>query len=691
MQVNPATGTYTIASEYRRWSFNGSTGQAWSAVRTSEGRDAVGEYKEVQFQWEDTVPYVGTIQWYADKPVVIFSLTLPKGSAGRPVDFPAFDHVPASMHSFSHGDDVFAPPHFRLIETATPWLFFNDQDEAYLISPASEFMISKLTGDGKNRISSGLNSEIKNLPERFVHRTILVLGQGIGQTWQTWGDTLRELYGRERPAPDDDPVLKYFGYWTDAGADYYYNYDAQLGYAPTLLALRERYRELGIPLGYMQLDSWWYEKTIYDVHGNPTADHKNPALPKGSWNRYGGLMNYQAHSFLFPDGLADFQKKLGLPLVTHNRWVDPHSPYHDRYEIAGYAATDPQFWADIVRYLQESGVSCYEQDWLNCIYDKTTHMAQDPKVGNAFTDGMAMACDAAGLTMQYCMAMPRHFMQGLKYNNLTTIRTSDDRFEPKRWKPFLYTSQLAYAMGVWPWCDVFKSREEGNMILAVLSAGPVGTGDAMGLENKDNIMKACRSDGVLVKPDASILPMDKAYLHDALGQDAPMLAHTYTRHYGLTTSYVFAFAEEKAANLGFGFHPKALGQRGRVAVFDPLSKRVAAIDAAAEFRSELPETRYAYYIVAPVTRSGIAFLGDAGKIAATGKQRIAALRDGSDGLQVRIRFAQGESSVILQGYSEKPVTADKGEVTYDAATCLFTLTLPSGGNDEVSVTVSAHG
>ena len=60
---------------------------------------------------------------------------------------------------------------------------------------------------------------------------------------------------------------------------------------------------------------------------------------------------------------------------------------------------------------------------------------------------MAAACARHGLVMQYCMALPRHFLQGAKYSNLTTIRTSGDRFEPGKWRDFLYTSQLAAAVG----------------------------------------------------------------------------------------------------------------------------------------------------------------------------------------------------------------------------------------------------
>ena len=37
----------------------------------------------------------------------------------------------------------------------------------------------------------------------------------------------------------------------------------------------------------------------------------------------------------------------------------------------------------------------------------------------------------------------------------------------------------------------------------------------MGAENKANLFQAVRADGVIVKPDASIVPLDRSYIADA--------------------------------------------------------------------------------------------------------------------------------------------------------------------------------
>ena len=57
---------------------------------------------------------------------------------------------------------------------------------------------------------------------------------------------------------------------------------------------------------------------------------------------------------------------------------------------------------------------------------------------------MASALQAHDLTMQYCMPLPGYFLQGSRYDNLTTIRTSDDRFNRKPAGMIFFTPR------VWP-------------------------------------------------------------------------------------------------------------------------------------------------------------------------------------------------------------------------------------------------
>jgi hypothetical protein len=99
----------------------------------------------------------------------------------------------------------------------------------------------------------------------------------------------------------------------------------------------------------------------------------------------------------------------------------------------------------------------------------------------------------------------------------------------------------------------------------------------------------------------------------------------------------------------------------------------------------------AYYIVAPIGLSGVAFLGDAEQFVSLGRKRIAALTD--DGtLEATIAFADGEPSRTLHGYSpsEPNITATNGaidSVTYDPSTQLFTVVVSPGADSSAIVDI----
>ena len=688
-------GEYLVRGREPGWTFRGSIGYPIQEATNASGRDAIGEYAELKFRWRGQ--FAGSIRRYDDRPAVLFSVDEPAGANAADTAFPSFDGLPAGLHGFSYSEKNFAPPVFDLEENGTPWLLFDDTANTAVISPAANFLVARMSGDGRTRVASGLNPEIGVLAKPLTHRSLLVLGRGVGRTFEEWGRVLTDLHGRKRPAYDADPTLKYFGYWTDNGADYYYQYDQSLGYCGTLLKLAQRYREEHIAPGYFQLDSWWYQKSTNEPDGRPGKAKKAPELPAGRWNRYGGTMDYTADPDLFPLGLGAFQKELGLPLVVHGRWVDRESPYQKQYKFSGVAPIDPAYWEDRMTYLAANGVDCYEQDWLDRIYFNSD-MARVPGVGDAFTDGMAAASARHGLAMQYCMGLPRHFLQGAKYSNLVTIRTSGDRFEPGKWRAFLYTSQLAAALGIWPWCDVFKSGETGNMIVAVLSAGAVGTGDAMGKEVPENIRLAARADGVLVKPDRPMVPTDETYLREASGDPGAFTAWTRTDHGDHRTLYAFAFAPGKSkepggADISWGFAPRSFGVASAAYAYNVTRKQGMMVPAGGSYRGTLAAGQYAMAIVAPIGPSGIGFLGDEDKIASTGKQRIAEIHESATSLNVTVVAAPGEASIHLLGFADAAPSCSMADgkplpVQYAAPTKLFHVAVPipsAGGQQAVTL------
>lgn len=682
VHVDEATGGYEITLREPAWTFGGTLGVPLKSGSVRKGSDNAGEFQEFAFEWQSgPQPLSGAIRLYAQPASAVFSIRCGAARAQPPPPFPDFTRIPKLPHGFSHRCECFAPPVFRCVEGCTPWLLFDDHANAVIVSPASHFFPASMIGDGQTRIASGFNEGLKDCPAGFRQETLMAFGSEIGAAWEAWGETFTALQfpkGHRRDN-DADPILKYFGYWTDNGSAYYYSYEPARGYAGTLDAVVKHYAEEKIPLRYMQLDSWWYPKT-FTGPGGVKGGPKNRSLPAGEWNRYGGTLEYVAHKDVFPDGLAAFNKATDLPLVTHNRWIDPASPYRQKYKFAGLAAVDPGFWEEIATFLQASGVKCYEQDWLDAIFFRSPALTETVDAGDAFLDSMAQATSRHGLTMQYCMPLPCHFLQGARYENLTSIRVSLDGFGRSRWHDALFGSQLARAVGVRPWTDAPKSSDTGSFLLAVLSAGPVGIGDAMGAEDKSNIFKATRSDGVIVKPDVPIVPMDQSYLSEARGSSDPLIASAYTEHGDRRTSYVFAFDPSRDRNgpREVRFRPEDLGQEGPVWVYDVLNGTTKRMTADEPFAGSLNAEGIAYYIVARTSKTGIAFFGDSGKFVSTGKQRIASMRAETGRLTVGVAFALNESAVTLHGCAAaapkvRVRSGSAGAVKYEPATSLFSV------------------
>ena len=478
---------------------------------------------------------------------------------------------------------------------------------------------------------SGLSADTEKIPPGFMATSALVIAPGISRAFEIWGRFLTDVTGKKRPANDADFSLKYLGYWTDHGARYYYRYEEALGYVGTLLSVRDQFRAMKIPLGYVQLDSWFY-----------------PKGHEGRWQNEGplggGTYLYKASSELFPDGLHAFQKQLGLPLIAHNRWIDERSPYREKYAMSGNVTIDQRLWARWMRYLRASGVRAYEQDWLS----GPAVPERDLTSGEQFMNAMAQAARQAGITLQYCMPLPRHFLQGTRYSNLLTIRVSGDRFDKQHWASFLFNGGLASALGEWPWTDVVMSAETSNLLLSTLSASIVGVGDGLGQFDRTNLLRVVRSDGVIVKPDDSITPLDSAYIAEANNRGSPVLAAARTRHEGSITSYVFGFGptpEQRSAS----FLPAALGYKGPVYAYKYFNKQGMYVEPWQAVEFAVPDNGV-YWIVVPVGASGMGFLGDAGKFVSNGRNRIAHILD-TGTLTARVVFSAGERRLHLYGFS----------------------------------------
>jgi len=288
------------------------------------------------------------------------------------------------------------------------------------------------------------------------------------------------------------------------------------------------------------------------------------------------------------------------------------------------------------------------------------------------------------------MPLPSNYMASTLYPAVQTIRPSGDGFERAEWDRFLYDSRLASALGLWPWTDAFFSKDMGSLVISTLSAGPVGVGDAIGEINAGNLMAAVRSDGVIIKPDTSLLPIDEIYKSDALGEHAPMVAAAATNFGNLQIQYVFAYPR-RPSDSQVTVSLSELGISGTVFAYNWVTHEGRLVSPDGSLTMEFKDG-WAFQVLSPVNRDGVALLGDTEKITTLGKARFAAVKDDGS-LSATIQFASDEKVRFISGYApHRPtITATAGmveTVSFGEQSHIFTAQVFPDGSHQAEILIS---
>lgn len=670
-------GDYSISSRRPAWAFSGTVHARLHAVRRTHGRDRLGPYRQISFAWRfHGQPVTGAIRTYDTRPAVQFILTFKHATRRPQLEFPNFVYEPRGLHVLSFRDRAFGPPRFSAARSGTPWLLFDRHYNAAIVSPARHFIVMTMRGNGHARTAVRLNRNIPQAPAGYQTRALMVITPGINRAFDLWGHALTTLAGKTRPTNEAARALRYLGYWTDNGAAYYYHFNPRLGYARTVLRETRYLQDQHIPIHYVEIDSWWYRKDATDYRGKPAR----PMLrqyARQAWDNFGGTTHYTASRHLFPNGLNAFAQQLGLPLIVHGRWISRKSPYHQRYKIVGVAPVGPRYWNHIAKYLAANGVMTYLQDWQSAIA-RHSHFFSNLHAGRDFYHNMANRLAAHGVNVMYCMPLPCALLESTRLNNVFATRVNHDIFIPARFFDCLFNSRLASAVGLWPWDDVCMSWRPNTLLLQTLSAGAVGFGDPIYAQAKKTLMRTVRRDGVIIKPDVPIVPIDRAYLNAARHVHAPVIARTYTDQGGVKTAYVFAFAPTRSDVGKVKFSAAAIGLRGPMFVYNYYTHACAFTPAGGTFSGRLGKNRAAFYVCAAPGVSGVAFMGQPGKFVGTGRARIPFLADRPNGLTATVALAAGEEAITLHGFAaNKPMVTVRrglsGAVRYNATTHHFTV------------------
>ena len=210
------------------------------------------------------------------------------------------------------------------------------------------------------------------------------------------------------------------------------------------------------------------------------------------------------------------------------------------------------------------------------------------------------------------------------------------------WVWFLHVNALARALGLNPFKDVFLAERaaepyaEIEALLAALSTGPVGIGDRIGGADRDLVLRTCREDGVLVKPDLPLAALDHCFRAHRYLEPRLLLGETSSTHAAGRWVYVVAPHASRTrepirqrvalAQLG------ALQPTGPVLAYDWRRGGWTRHQPDGGWEVELAWQDWDLRILCPLLPGERALFGDVGKYATVGDRRIAAVDASADEL-----------------------------------------------------------
>jgi hypothetical protein len=504
-------------------------------------------------------------------------------------------------------DGWFTLPHRP--PTGWPLLMQSPDGTTLLVAPLDHFH-EQIIGLNGGTLRCGWHGDLDTVPAGFATELAVIAGPGPRACIEWWGALLRQRAGTVRPGRWPDALGTRPSYWTDNGAAYWYRTEPGFDPAGSIVAAVDELRADGVPLGSVQLDSWWYPHET--LRPFDTDEWVVPPTAMVAWEERPDAL---------PDGIPALRRRLGdPPLVAHIRHLSSSSPMAAEVPVhvdGPYAA--PMTPEPYERWLDQCvawGVETFEHDWMVEVFYGVRGLRARPGLARAWQEGIDRAARERGITLQWCMASPADFAQTTTLRQVTSVRTSGDHgyiaTPGQLWTWFCVTNTLARSLGLAPFKDVFRTDPEvaeGNgeieALLSVMSTGPVGLGDRVGRCDASIVARTCRADGVLVKPHVPIAACDPSMFTNPGFRRTPLVADTWSDHpAGRWTYLLVAHANPDAEPVTAVMDLAALAvtrrtrSGGRCSTGGPASWPWPSTDAS--WPVSLAHEDWRLYVVAPV-------------------------------------------------------------------------------------------
>jgi len=355
---------------------------------------------------------------------------------------------------------------------------------------------------------------------------------------------------------------------------------------------------------------------------------------------------------------------------------------------------DQTFWDFLIGSSKNAwNLVVYEQDWLSTTWDNLHAIKQDVTLGRNWLLQMGNSAAKYGLTVQYCMAYPRHFLQSVEIPAVTQIRVSGDYHQSSNQWQIGDSTIVADALGLAAFKDTFRSSNVAQQCanqdveqwpllettVALFSGGPVGPSDRVGDWDVPLLLRTCTKDGRLLKPTYPAKSIDSTFQYRAFGADGPN--GFVWDAISVISNYVFHHVLVVSLNESYNLLPNQLISVNRqvspnsIAFLSGTPTTVFAFDAS----HPLPlkacgKSDFQLYHTTPILANGWALLGETGKLNPISDQRIGSITAASDGV-----------TLVLHGTSAESVSISAADQSAGWKVTTYPCTLPSSGTATLKI------
>jgi hypothetical protein len=574
--------------------------------------------------------------------------------------------------------------------TGWPLLLTRSDGRTLLLAPLNAFHEQTIGLNG-GTLRCGWHGDLETVPAGFATDLAVLAADGPRAALDAWGRILLGAAGTVRPGRWPDAVGSRPSYWTDNGSAYWYKTEPGHDVAGSIVAAVDDLRAKGIPIGAVQLDSWFYPHA--ELRPFDTEEWVVPPTALTAW---------EVRPDVLPDGIAGLRHRLhGLPLVAHIRHLSRHAPIASEtptWTDGEYAApSTPEAYERWLDQCVAWGIETFEHDWLVEVFFGVRAMRSEPGRATSWQEGIDAAARDRGITLQWCMGTPADFAQTTTLTQVTSVRTSGDHgyiaSAGQLWAWFCTTNALARSLDLMPFKDVFRAdpevaghNGEPEALLSALSTGPVGLGDRVGRMDPVLAMRTCRADGLLVKPHTAIAATDESLLSGPAFTSTPLVAECASEHAAGRWTYVVAMHANPGdvpisgeirlesltrleATSGADSNP-ARASTPYVVAWNWRTGTATRLAGDASIPVSLRREDWAFHVLAPVLRSGLAVIGDVTKFVTAGDARIE-VSETSTGARLVVKGAS--ERVTVTGWAEVAPSSPDATVAHDPSTGIWTL------------------